>query len=205
VLHIIHPAWLRVKRRHMAKPELDQAELQRGRADAKRDIEAACPRLFWGDLVFGPACLSRAISRNMRVFIFIGILGYAALLVSCRRAPSPSTPSSSGQSQKSIEQRLSDLETSLNGGSTRPSEAELQKEAEHDLAEIRSMGLVDRALREFGERVPNAAIDSCRISYFVDTNTVWCSVRYKIPGKEDFEDDSFGYKRESGTNWVAFK
>jgi hypothetical protein len=142
---------------------------------------------------------------DMRVFILIGILGYAALLVSCRRAPSTSAPSSSGQSQKSIEQIVGEIENYGSDGSSRPSDAELHKEAEHNLAEIRSMGLVDRALREFGLRVPNATIDSCRISYFVNTNSVWCSIRYKVPGKDDFEDDSFGYKRRSGTNWVSWK
>jgi hypothetical protein len=137
----------------------------------------------------------------MRTFIFIGFVSCISLLLSCGRTPSPSGQSS----RKSVEQRVTELEQSLDGGSHQPSEAELQKEAEHDLGEIRSMGVVDRALREFGSRFPNATVDSCRISYFVDTNTVWCSIGYRVPGKDELQDDSFGYKRQSGTNWTLLK
>ncbi len=122
-------------------------------------------------------------------------------LLACRRAPSPSSQTS----QKPVEQRATELEQSLNDGSNRPTGTEPQKEAERDLAEIRSMGLEDRALREFGSRFPSATIDSCRISYFMDTNRVWCSIGYRVPGKDDLQDDSFGYIRQSGTNWVLMK
>ena len=32
----------------MNNSEVDQVQLEKGRTDATRDIEAACPRLFWG-------------------------------------------------------------------------------------------------------------------------------------------------------------
>src|SRR5713226_3189976 len=121
-----------------------------------------------------------------------------AFLLSCSRAPS----SSHRAEQKSMEQRVIELEQSSNHGSRSPSEEELKKEADRDLEEIRSMGLVDRALREFRSRFPNATIGTCRISYFVDTNTVWCSIGYRITGKDEAQDDSFGYRRRSGTNWI---
>jgi len=104
-----------------------------------------------------------------------------------------------------MEQRVIELEQSSNHGSRSPSEEELKKEADRDLEEIRSMGLVDRALREFRSRFPNATIGTCRISYFVDTNTVWCSIGYRITGKDEAQDDSFGYRRRSGTNWILIK
>lgn len=132
----------------------------------------------------------------MRASLLVILTGCLSLL-SCARTP----PSG----QKTLEQRLAELEQSVNGGSPQPSSAELQKEADHDLAEIRSMGLVDRALLEFRGRFPNATVDSCRVSYSVDTNTVWCSIGYKVAGKDDVQDDSFGYRRNSGTNWVLMK
>ena len=136
----------------------------------------------------------------MRTLILIGFVSCMSLLLACRRAPSSGTTE-----QKSVEQRVSDLEHSLNGSSHQPTENELKTEAEHDLAEIRSLGLVDRALRDFGSRFPNAAIQTCRISYFMDTNTVWCSIGYRVAGHEDVQDDSFGYRRQTGTNWTLIR
>jgi hypothetical protein len=93
------------------------------------------------------------------------------------------------------------LEKYVEGNSPRPSDEELRKEAEHDLAEIRSMGLVDRAQRDFNSRVAGAEIDSFGVSYFKDTILVWCHVSYKTKGGNEPNDQYFGYKRAEGTNW----
>ena len=93
------------------------------------------------------------------------------------------------------------MEHSLNGDNSRPSEADLRKGAESDLAEIRSLGLVDRAHDDFSKRIPGAIIEGFKISYFVDTNVVWCDVSYKLKGSGDSQRDSFFYKRTNGTNW----
>jgi hypothetical protein len=121
-----------------------------------------------------------------------------ALMASCSRKPAPAPAPAS---QQSLEERIADLEKSVGGGSPRPSEEEVRKEEEHDLAEIRSLGLVDRAQRDFGSRVPGAVIENFRISYFMDTNVVWCGVVYHTPGGGDSRSQDFGYKRASGTNW----
>src|SRR5215470_7845485 len=139
---------------------------------------------------------SRHFSDPMKLsptFISISVL----VLTSCRRAPtSPAAPA-----DKSVTQRIIDLERYVSGDSPRPSDEELRKEAEHDLAEIRSMGLVDRAQRDFSSRVAGAMIEHFGISYFKDTNLVWCNVTYKIKASDEPNDQSFGYKRAEDTNW----
>jgi hypothetical protein len=124
-------------------------------------------------------------------------LSCALMLGSCNRAtkPPPTT------NQKPVEQSVSDLEKLVNGNAARPSEQKLRQEEEHDLAEIRSMGLVDRAQRDFASRMPGAVIENLRISYFMDTNVVWCSLSYKAQDAGESQNQDFGYKRLNGTNW----
>jgi len=50
-----------------------------------------------------------------------------------------------------------------------------------NLAEIQSMGLVERAQRDFVSRITNATIEKWTIGYFMHTNAVWCDVRYRLP------------------------
>ena len=127
----------------------------------------------------------------------IFLLSCVLVFTSCRRTPIPP----SAPVDKSVAQRITDLENYINGDSPRRSDEELRKEAEHDLAEIRGMGLVDRAQRDFNSRVAGAVIDNFGISYFKDTNLVWCHVSYKTKGGNEPNDQSFGYKRAEGTNW----
>jgi hypothetical protein len=72
----------------------------------------------------------------MRIATFIFLHAGALLLVSCTRTP-PATPRIE---QKSLEQRLVELEQHLNTNAPRVSEAEARKQHEHDLAEIQRMG-----------------------------------------------------------------
>src|SRR5580765_7784220 len=96
-------------------------------------------------------------NRFARLNLFTILITSCGLtLSSCHRAPTPPTP----PVEKSVAQRVADLEQYVSGDSPRPSDEELRKEAEHDLAEIRSMGLVDRAQRDFNNRVTGAMIDN---------------------------------------------
>jgi hypothetical protein len=63
------------------------------------------------------------------------------------------------------------------------------------------MGLVDRAARDFTSRMPGALVDSFRVSYFMNTNFVWCEVAYKLSPAGEAREQGFGYKRSTGTNW----
>jgi hypothetical protein len=141
--------------------------------------------------------LERTLSNFVRALIPNFILCCVLVFTSCRRTPTPPAAPADG----SVAQRITDLEKYVEGNSPRPSDEELRKEAEHDLAEIRSMGLVDRAQRDFNSRVAGAAIDSFGISYFKDTNLVWCHVSYKTRSSNEPNDQYFGYKRAEGTNW----
>jgi len=133
----------------------------------------------------------------MRTVFFIASFLGALILVSCGRSSSR-TPSGG---QESVGQRVADLEQKLNGGAPPLSEAEARKQYEHNLAEIRSMGLVDRAQRDFNSRLTHAVIDKWTIGYFAHTNTVWCDVRYRLPGGSETLQQEFGYTRKDGTNW----
>jgi len=119
------------------------------------------------------------------------------LLLSCSRSSSVLPQSG----QQSVEQQVADLEQQLNGGAPRLSEAGARKQYEHDLAEIQSMGLVERAQHDFRNRLTNATIDNWTITYFMHTNTVWCDVRYRLPGGSETLQQEFGYTRKAGTNW----
>jgi hypothetical protein len=92
------------------------------------------------------------------------------------------------------------LEQRLNGNARPLSEAEVRKEWEHDYAEIESLGLVERAYRDFSARLTNATVEAWTIGYLRDTNMVWCEVKYRVPGSETLEQ-GFGYQRQAGTNW----
>jgi hypothetical protein len=78
---------------------------------------------------------------------------------------------------------------------------EARKHYERDLAEIRGMGLMDRAQRDISMRLTNAIVERWTIGYFKDTNTVWCDVRYRLPGGNETLQQEFRYTRKTGTNW----
>jgi len=141
-----------------------------------------------------PEFLGWATTRHIPIPLALSCI---LMLVGCSRAPKAATTS-----QKSVTQRVADLEQFVNGsGAPPPSGQDLNKEAEQDLAEIRSLGLVDRAQRDFANRLPGAAIENLRISYFRDTNVVWCNVTYKPRGGGEPRGQDFGYQRNGGTNW----
>ena len=133
----------------------------------------------------------------MRSATFIASLLGSLLSVSCSRTQSNAPRTE----ERSVEQRVADLEQYGNGNAPRLSEAEARKQQEHDLAEIQSMGLVKRAQRDLSSRLTNATIEAWTIGYFVDTNTVWCDVRYRLPGSSEALQQEFGYARKTGTNW----
>jgi hypothetical protein len=133
---------------------------------------------------------------TMRIALVISFLVGGLLLASCSR-PQPSA------AHTSVEQRVADLEQYLNANATTPqvSEAEARKRHERDLAEIQSMGLVERAGRDFTSRMPDATIETWTIGYFINTNVVWCDVRYRVSGKDEILQKEFGYSRKGDTNW----
>src|SRR5437773_8529031 len=133
----------------------------------------------------------------MRTTTFIALPLGALLLVSCSRTGSGSPRAE----ERSVEQRVADMEQHLNGNAPRISEAEARKQYEHDLAEIQSMGLVERAQHDFSSRLTNATIDQWTIGYFMHTNTVWCDVRYRLPGGSETLQQEFGYTGKTGRNW----
>ena len=131
----------------------------------------------------------------MRIASFMALFLGGMILVSCSRSSSVTS------GNQSVEQRVSELERQVGGGAPPMSEVEARRQYEHDLAEIRSMGLVDRAQRDFSTRLTNATIDTWRIGYFAHTNTVWCDVRHRLPGSSETVQQEFGYTRKDGTNW----
>src|SRR5438067_12599257 len=106
----------------------------------------------------------------MRITSSIALLLAGLLLASCSRTQ-PAGPQSE---EKSVEHRVTDLEQYVNGNTPRISEAEAGKQHEHDLAEIQSMGLLERAKRDISSRLTNATVEKWTIGYFMQTNTVWC-------------------------------
>lgn len=138
-------------------------------------------------------------NRQTTLRIIAGSIAFlvgSLFLDSCSHSSPPAPPS-----QQSIDQRLSDLERQINGSAPQVSGADAQKEYEHDLVEIRTMGLVDRAQQDFNRRIANATIENWRIGYFVHTNTVWCDFRYHLPGGSETLQQEFGYTLKTGTNW----
>ena len=133
----------------------------------------------------------------MRTATFIASLLCAAMLVSCKREQPGAPP----PAEKSVGQRVAELEQHLNGNGLQLSEAEARKQHEHDLAEIQSMGLVARAQRDFSNQFTNAISEKWTIRYLMDSNTVWCDVRYRLPGGSEGLQQEFGYTRKAGTNW----
>jgi hypothetical protein len=143
-----------------------------------------------------PTFVPKSQPSNRFISYITSILA-GLLLISCGH-PS-STPSQSGQ--KSVEQRLADLEKQGNSQATQLSEAEARKQYEHDLAEIQKMGLVERAHKDFSNRLTNAIIEKWTIGYFMHTNTVWCDVQYRLPNSSEILQQEFGYTWKAGTNW----
>jgi len=136
------------------------------------------------------------ISSKLLLFIIASVLG-GLLLVSCSRTES----GASHPEEKSVEQRITELEQYQNGNAARISDAELQKQHERALAEIQSMGLVERAQHDFITRLTNATVETWSIGYVINTNTVWCDVRYRLPNGSETLQKEFGYSRKTGTNW----
>ena len=81
------------------------------------------------------------------------------------------------------------------------SEAEARRQHKRDLAEIQRLGLVERAQRDFTSRIACATIERWTIGYIVETDGLWCDVRYRVPGGTDTLQRVFGYRRQSGTDW----
>jgi len=76
-----------------------------------------------------------------------------------------------------------------------------REQLEADLEEIKSMGLVDRAIQEFKARVPNAQIEDLQIGYFGDTTVVWCDLTYRCQNSDSSETKGFGFNKLSGSEW----
>src|SRR5687768_7131063 len=130
------------------------------------------------------------MTPTMRASILIfGVL----LLISCSRtqidAPQRDAPRTE---DRSLEQRVADVEQSLNGNTPRISEAEERKEFERDFEEIQRLGLVERARRDISLRLTNATIEKWTIGYLRDTNMVWCDVQYRLPGSNELMQQEFG-------------
>ena len=102
---------------------------------------------------------------------------------------------------KSVEQRVAELEQQLNANASQSNKIDGWKQYEHDLAEIQSLGLIERAQQDFGRRLTNVTVESWRIGYFKHTNTVWCDVWYRLPGGREALQQEFGYSRKADTNW----
>jgi hypothetical protein len=86
-------------------------------------------------------------------------------------------------------------------GNPAHTQEELAKEADRDFQEIKALGLVDRAKRDFAAHVPKAKIERMSIGYFQDTNVVWCDLSFKVPGNDEAQSQSFGYTREKAGQW----
>jgi len=136
----------------------------------------------------------------MSIAHFIAPLLGSLLVVSCSRT-SPVAPVAPPGGQPSLEQRVAALEQQVNGGESQLSDAEARKQYEHNLAEIKEMGLVKRAQQDFSNRFTNAIVDKWTIGYFMQTNTVWCDFQYHLPGRTETLQQEFGYTRKDGTNW----
>ncbi|HSU56001.1 MAG TPA: hypothetical protein VLT36_18230 [Candidatus Dormibacteraeota bacterium] len=111
-----------------------------------------------------------------------------------KEQPAPPAPGS-------VAQRVSDLETYVNNGAAKQNADTMAAEAQADLIEIRKLGLVDRAHRDFTNHLPGSQIEELNLGYFRDTNLVWCSVYYRSPTNAERQSHDFGYKRVFGTNW----
>jgi hypothetical protein len=139
-------------------------------------------------------CLGRGLRETtFWVATLIVILLGGFLFVACSRQQR-----SEG---RSLEQRVAEME--MHGMTNRrsPGESELRDQYERHLVEIRGLGLVDRAQRDFSSRYSNAVVERWSIGYFVNTNTVWCDFRYRFPGSDESLQHEFGYTRKTGTNW----
>jgi hypothetical protein len=86
-------------------------------------------------------------------------------------------------------------------GSPAHTQEELAKEADRDFEEIKRLGLVDRAKRDFAEHVPKAKIEHLSLGYFQDTNVVWCDLSFKVPGNDEAQSQSFGYTCDKAGQW----
>jgi hypothetical protein len=125
--------------------------------------------------------------------LMIGIL----LQVSCARSKRSESP----PKELTLEQRVEDLENHMNSNRPAIDPEAFRKQYEADLAEIGRLGLVQRAEDDIRSHLGNVTVKSWTIGYFVNTNTVWCDVRYSMPPQEEVLQKEFGYAR-TGTNWT---
>jgi len=96
--------------------------------------------------------------------------------------------------EKSLEERVRDLEGSNTTSEPTP---EQKKVMEQNLAEIRSLGLVDRALKEFSMRFPKATIKEWKAGYFGTKEVVAFSVFYTLPQNTVIAQQEFGFRKEN--------
>lgn len=133
------------------------------------------------------------MSTRPKVALLLGGL----LLASCSRAPSDATRPGA----RSVDERVAELEQLSRTNVPRVGEVEASRQYENDLAQIQSLGLVERARRDLSSRLANATVEAWTIGYLMNTNTVWCDVRYRLPGGNETLQQEFGYTRKTGTNW----
>ena len=76
-----------------------------------------------------------------------------------------------------------------------------QKEYARDLAQIQSMGLTERAQRDFRSHLTNATVGNSRMGYLTHTNYVWCEVSFRLPGNTNSFLQQLAYTRATGSNW----
>ena len=135
--------------------------------------------------------------ESRQILLLVTLTACGLFLAACSRRQSSSQQSN----DLSVEQRVTDLQEYLDGNAPPMNEAEARAQYEKDLAEIQSIGLVERAQRDFTSRIAGATIEQWTVGYFRDTNTVWCDVRYRLPGGGETLYQGFGYTRKTGTNW----
>ncbi len=73
---------------------------------------------------------------------------------------------------------------------------QVRKMSEDELAEMTRMGLIERAQTDFRRRLRNASVEKWVIGYsWCGRDTVWCDVRYHMPGTDVTQHQEFSYTR----------
>jgi len=135
--------------------------------------------------------------RQRRFGLRLMLIASVVVSASCSRTRPAATPSG----ERSVEERLVELEQRINGDTPKLSDAEAKKQWERDYVEIENLGLVERSYGDFSTRLTNATVESWTIGYVWNTNMVLCDVRYRVPGNSETLQKEFGYQRKDGTNW----
>ena len=128
----------------------------------------------------------------------MALLAAMSLLTSCSHQPPVEPPQAD---QRSVRDRVAELDNLLSARKRPMTEQEISRDREAQLREIQRLGLVERAERDFRDHLTNAVITSWSIGFFIDTNMVWCDVRYSAPGSDSTCQKEFGYTMKTGTNW----